>query len=158
MKQPKQSMRRFRGRASEVSVLCSSETGTLLLASHHSFSHQGLVCVTACVCSDVHLCPLELNNNLREEVSSLVLTMCDCWFTVTDHRHTVSDAAMLGGADDVLHNDGRLNLMYMDSDVMHTRFSSPYAVCAGKAGKIIPIGSPDPHGFANQATGEELLN
>lgn len=60
-----------------------------------------------------------------------MLTMCDYWFTVTDHHHTVGDAAMLGGADDVLHNDGRLHLMYMDT----SDFSSAYGICAGKAGK-----------------------
>lgn len=26
-----------------------------------------------------------------------MLTMCDYWFAVTDHRHTAGDAAMLGG-------------------------------------------------------------
>lgn len=111
------------------------------------------------LCSDVRLCPQQpahlCTEMQRQEVSALVLTMCDYWFTVTDHRHTGGDAAVLGGADDVLHNDGRLRLMYMDT----SDFSSAYAICAGKAGKKrIPVGSPDPHGLANRATGEELLN
>lgn len=52
--------------------------------------------------SDVHLCPQRpahlCTEMQRQEVSSLVLTMCDYWFAVTDHRHTAGDAAMLGGS------------------------------------------------------------
>lgn len=50
-------------------------------------------------------------------------------------RPAASDAVMLAGAEDVLRNDGRLNLTYADSDVTHAHFSSAYAICAVKAGK-----------------------